>query len=385
MLPHTAAPAPAPAAAGHQLGCVRHRPGAAQAAAARGARVWRRRGLAHEGALQCVECLCAAVQLCVVRCACVCMEQCSVVSENAFCPRSATHATPRLAVRHLSALPPHRCCTQPPIVRFNLDFGKGLGGSYSAGAIKVGVGVRCGCSVSVGWEWNYRVRGALLVAFLRLPDRLCLYRTSSVPNFLCTALPLYRPAPRRPGWTRSFVRQWWACCCGRGASWCRSCPRTSPGRWTTCTCGTRPSYRRRLYRDRTAARVLACTGSARGGEVGVQRLFLGSGSLPPPLCAAATSAPLPCLFLLLHPRCTARLPTPLAGCLPGCRHKGALQVDVVEARNLPRMDTIGTSEWCTAVRSAACTAVSPVGGAAAVCGGTMLCSVVGLVEGAASP
>ena len=27
-----------------------------------------------------------------------------------------------------------------------------------------------------------------------------------------------------------------------------------------------------------------------------------------------------------------------------CRHKGALQVDVVEAKGLPRMDTVGTSE-----------------------------------------
>ena len=36
-----------------------------------------------------------------------------------------------------------------------------------------------------------------------------------------------------------------------------------------------------------------------------------------------------------------KLPPPL---LLRLRHKGALQVDVIEAKNLPRMDTVGTSK-----------------------------------------
>ena len=85
-------------------------------------------------------CSCAAV-------VCSGAVQCGVVLENCIRPPSrfpcAALPCPALPPGLYDFLypPPLLLHTmQPPIVRFNLDFGKGLGGSYSAGAIKVGGG-----------------------------------------------------------------------------------------------------------------------------------------------------------------------------------------------------------------------------------------------------
>lgn len=121
---------------------------------------------------------------------------------------------------------------KPPIVRFNLNFGKGMGGGYSAGAIKVGVSFSspfCRCALAPGaatrqglstsgWfggcnQWLTQICRGLAGPFLA-SDCLGHVASPSVQHRQPTPLPRPPPSPPpphthalRPGWTPSCVRR----------------------------------------------------------------------------------------------------------------------------------------------------------------------------------
>ena len=88
---------------------------------------------------------------------------------------------------------------KPPIVRFNLNFGKSLGGGYSAGAIKVRCAALLGQLLAL-----LRHEGRASGAPLQLDGKTAIALSNCLALLVSLMSPVTSPHHRR-GWTPSFT------------------------------------------------------------------------------------------------------------------------------------------------------------------------------------